>query len=156
MDEKKNSQCLLWALPITQGQQTQLDLPQVQHLPHHQHTPLEMWFQRLLCLISSSKVTYCHFSSDGKLLASGHHDKKAVLWYTNTLKPKSTLEEHACLITDVRFSPSMSRLATSSFDKTVRVWDADSVSGLFSFLLLVIVLAFELIMSSCMPMLLPI
>ncbi|MBA0784099.1 hypothetical protein Gotri_001720 [Gossypium trilobum] len=50
----------------------------------------------------------------------------AVLWYTDTLKPKSTLEEHSGLITDVRFSPSMSRLATSSFDKTVRVWDADS------------------------------
>ncbi|MBA0603486.1 hypothetical protein Gorai_003628, partial [Gossypium raimondii] len=75
---------------------------------------------------SSSKVTCCHFSSDGKLLATGGHDKKAVLWYTDTLKPKSTLEEHSCLITDVRFSPSMSRLATSSFDKTVRVWDADS------------------------------
>ncbi|KAM1224792.1 hypothetical protein ACFX2G_044589 [Malus domestica] len=75
---------------------------------------------------SASKVTSCHFSSDGKFLASGGHDKKAVLWYTDTLKPKSTLEEHSALITDVRFSPSMPRLATSSFDKTVRVWDADN------------------------------
>lgn len=56
---------------------------------------------------------------------------QAVLWYTDTLKVKSTLEEHSALITDVRFSPSMSRLATSSFDKTVRVWDADNVSGKF-------------------------
>lgn len=55
--------------------------------------------------------------------------KQAVLWYTDTLKPKSTLEEHTLLITDVRFSPSIARLATSSFDKTVRVWDADNVSG---------------------------
>ncbi|OAY82950.1 Transcriptional corepressor LEUNIG [Ananas comosus] len=75
---------------------------------------------------STSKVICCHFSSDGKLLASGGHDKKAVLWYTDTLKPKSTLEEHSLLITDVRFSPSIARLATSSFDKTVRVWDADN------------------------------
>lgn len=75
---------------------------------------------------SSSKVVCCHFSSDGKLLASGGHDKKAVLWYTDTLKQKTTLEEHSSLITDVRFSPSMARLATSSFDKTVRVWDADN------------------------------
>ncbi|XP_052206576.1 transcriptional corepressor LEUNIG-like [Diospyros lotus] len=74
----------------------------------------------------ASKVVCCHFSSDGKLLASGGHDKKAVLWYTDTLKPKSTLEEHSALVTDVRFSPSMQRLATSSFDKTVRVWDADN------------------------------
>ncbi|KAG8375504.1 hypothetical protein BUALT_Bualt10G0106700 [Buddleja alternifolia] len=75
---------------------------------------------------SANKVVCCHFSSDGKLLASGGHDKKAVLWYTDTLKPKTTLEEHSSLITDVRFSPSMARLATSSFDKTVRVWDADN------------------------------
>ncbi|GMQ03276.1 hypothetical protein CsSME_00049147 [Camellia sinensis var. sinensis] len=75
---------------------------------------------------STNKVVCCHFSSDGKLLASGGHDKKAVLWYTDTLKAKSTLEEHSSLITDVRFSPSIARLATSSFDKTVRVWDADN------------------------------
>ncbi|XP_021834890.1 transcriptional corepressor LEUNIG-like [Prunus avium] len=77
---------------------------------------------------STSKVTSCHFSSDGKFLASGGHDKKAVLCYTDTLKLKSTLEEHSALITDVRFSPSMPRLATSSFDETVRVWDADNIS----------------------------
>ncbi|KAK1281917.1 Transcriptional corepressor LEUNIG [Acorus calamus] len=77
---------------------------------------------------STSKVVCCHFSSDGKLLASGGHDKKAVLWNTDTLKAKVALEEHSLLITDVRFSPSMPRLATSSFDKTVRVWDADNPS----------------------------
>ncbi|XP_013656292.2 transcriptional corepressor LEUNIG [Brassica napus] len=75
---------------------------------------------------STSKVTCCHFSSDGKMLASAGHDKKAVLWHTDTMKPKTTLEEHTAMITDVRFSPSLPRLATSSFDKTVRVWDADN------------------------------
>ncbi|XP_043699670.1 transcriptional corepressor LEUNIG isoform X6 [Telopea speciosissima] len=75
---------------------------------------------------STSKVVCCHFSSDGKLLASGGHDKKAILWNTDSLKQKATLEEHSLLITDVRFSPSMPRLATSSFDKTVRVWDVDN------------------------------
>ncbi|KAM5550254.1 transcriptional corepressor LEUNIG-like [Rosa sericea] len=69
--------------------------------------------------VNSVKVTSCHFSLDGKLLTSGGHDKEAILWYTDTLKPKSTLEEHSVLITDVRFSPSMPRLATSSFNKTV-------------------------------------
>lgn len=53
---------------------------------------------------------------------------QAVLWHADDLKLKSTLEEHTLLITDVRFSPSMPRLATSSFDKTVRVWDVDNVS----------------------------
>ncbi|KAL9242401.1 hypothetical protein vseg_016398 [Gypsophila vaccaria] len=75
---------------------------------------------------STSKVNCCHFSADGKLLATGGHDKKAVLWFTDSRKHKSVLEEHTHMITDVRFSPSMSRLATSSFDKTVRVWDADN------------------------------
>uniref|UniRef100_A0A0A9H2V4 Uncharacterized protein n=1 Tax=Arundo donax TaxID=35708 RepID=A0A0A9H2V4_ARUDO len=75
---------------------------------------------------STGKVVCCHFSSDGKLLATGGHDKKVVLWFTDVLKLKSTLEEHSLLITDVRFCPSMTRLATSSFDKTVRVWDADN------------------------------
>lgn len=46
---------------------------------------------------------------------------------------KSALEEHSQWITDVRFSPNASRLATSSADKTVRVWDADNVSVTISF-----------------------
>ncbi|TXG61336.1 hypothetical protein EZV62_012699 [Acer yangbiense] len=76
---------------------------------------------------SSNKVECCHFSSDGKLLATGGHDKKAVLWCTDSFTVKSTLEEHTQWITDVRFSPSMSRLATSSADRTVRVWDTENV-----------------------------
>ncbi|XP_006643822.1 transcriptional corepressor LEUNIG-like [Oryza brachyantha] len=75
---------------------------------------------------STNKVVCCHFSSDGKLLATGGHDKKVVLWHAENLKQKSILEEHSLLITDVRFSPSIPRLATSSFDKTVRIWDADN------------------------------
>ncbi|KAI3691137.1 hypothetical protein L2E82_49355 [Cichorium intybus] len=75
---------------------------------------------------SSHKLVCCDFSSDGKLFASGGHDEKVVLWYTDSLKPKATLEEHSSLIMDVRFSPNMPRLATSSFDKTVRVWDNDN------------------------------
>lgn len=53
---------------------------------------------------------------------------QAVLWCTESFTVKSTLEEHSQCITDVRFSPSASRLATSSADKTVRIWDADNVS----------------------------
>ncbi|KAK7815931.1 transcriptional corepressor leunig-like protein [Quercus suber] len=77
---------------------------------------------------STNKVECCHFSSDGKLLATGGFDRKVVLWCTESFTMKSTLEEHSHWITDVRFSPSMSRLATSSADKTVRVWDADNPS----------------------------
>ncbi|XWS27175.1 hypothetical protein CRYUN_Cryun26dG0092500 [Craigia yunnanensis] len=93
---------------------------------------------------SSSKVTSCHFSSDGKLLASGGHDKKAVLWYTDTLKPKSTLEEHSCLITDVRFSPRCHNLQHLHLIKLSRVWDADRYcfGGSFSTLLCLLLKSF--------------
>ncbi|KAL4311193.1 hypothetical protein GQ457_01G023150 [Hibiscus cannabinus] len=73
---------------------------------------------------SNSKVTCCHFSSDGKLLASAGHDKKAVLWNMETLQTDCTAEEHTHIITDIRFRPNSTQLATSSFDTTVRVWDA--------------------------------
>ncbi|GAB4854154.1 hypothetical protein Ancab_022740 [Ancistrocladus abbreviatus] len=74
---------------------------------------------------SSDTIVCCDFSSDGKLLASGGHDNKVVLWYTHTLMPKTMFEEHSSLISDICFSPSMSYVATSSFDKSVRVWDTD-------------------------------
>ncbi|KAG4930215.1 hypothetical protein JHK86_047176 [Glycine max] len=77
---------------------------------------------------SLHKVECCHFSSDGKLLATGGHDNKASLWCTELFNLKSTLEEHSEWITDVRFCPSMLRVATSSADKTVRVWDVDNPS----------------------------
>ncbi|KAK1375878.1 hypothetical protein POM88_032071 [Heracleum sosnowskyi] len=77
---------------------------------------------------STSKVVCCHFSSEGKLLASGGHDKMAVLRHADSLKPKSTLKEHSALITDVRFSPSMPHLATSSSNKTGGWHDRDEIS----------------------------
>uniref|UniRef100_A0A5B7BJT0 Putative transcriptional corepressor LEUNIG-like isoform X3 n=2 Tax=Davidia involucrata TaxID=16924 RepID=A0A5B7BJT0_DAVIN len=76
--------------------------------------------------IHASAVNCCHLSSDGRLLATGGNDKKAVLWCTELREQKSTFEEHSHAITDIRFSPSMRRLATSSLDKTVRVWDVDN------------------------------
>ncbi|KAK8674387.1 hypothetical protein V6N13_112679 [Hibiscus sabdariffa] len=76
----------------------------------------------------NSEVTCCHFSSDGKVLASAGHDKKVVLWNMDTLQTESTPEEHKLVITDVRFRPNSSQLATASFDKTVRLWDAANPS----------------------------
>ncbi|PIN22765.1 WD40 repeat-containing protein [Handroanthus impetiginosus] len=77
---------------------------------------------------TGNKVTCCHFSTDGKSLASAGHDKKAVLWNMNTLQTETTPEEHQYLITDVRFQPNSTQLATASFDKSVRLWDAANPS----------------------------
>ncbi|KAJ8755379.1 hypothetical protein K2173_019177 [Erythroxylum novogranatense] len=72
---------------------------------------------------SNNKVVCCHFSTDGKLLASAGHDKKVVFWNMETLQSECTPEEHTHIITDVRFRPNSTQLATSSFDTTVRLWD---------------------------------
>ncbi|KAI8011739.1 hypothetical protein LOK49_LG06G01117 [Camellia lanceoleosa] len=80
-------------------------------------------FGEVGCIRTRNKVTCCHFSSDGKLLASAGHDKK--YGYTES---ETTPEEHQYLITDVRFRPNSSQLATASFDKSLRLWDAANPS----------------------------
>lgn len=52
---------------------------------------------------------------------------QAVLWNMDTLQTESTSEEHQSLITDIRFRPNSSQLATASYDKSVRLWDAANV-----------------------------
>ncbi|GAU21803.1 hypothetical protein TSUD_176480 [Trifolium subterraneum] len=81
-------------------------------------------FAEFSCIRTRNNVTSCHFSSDGKLLASAGEDKKVVLWNMDTLRTDTTPEEHKLVITDVRFRPNSSQLATSSCDKSVRLWDA--------------------------------
>ncbi|CAI9107446.1 OLC1v1006797C1 [Oldenlandia corymbosa var. corymbosa] len=81
-------------------------------------------FGEVGCIRTRNKVLCCHFSSDGKLLASAGHDKKAVLWNMDTLQTETTPEEHQYVITDVRFRPNSTHLATASFDQSVRLWDA--------------------------------
>uniref|UniRef100_A0A2C9UE25 LisH domain-containing protein n=1 Tax=Manihot esculenta TaxID=3983 RepID=A0A2C9UE25_MANES len=73
---------------------------------------------------SNGKVVCCHFSTDGKSLASAGHDKKVVLWNMETMQTEWTPEEHSHIITDVRFRPNTTQLATSSFDTCIRLWDA--------------------------------
>ncbi|KAK4781248.1 hypothetical protein SAY87_017354 [Trapa incisa] len=75
---------------------------------------------------AQNKIECCDFSSDGKYLVSGGYDKRATLWCTDSFVLMSELEEHSLWVTDVRFSPSMPRLATSSADKTIRIWNIDN------------------------------
>lgn len=42
-----------------------------------------------------------------------------------------TSEEHGLIITDVRFRPNTNQLATSSFDRTIKLWNAADVSYLY-------------------------
>ncbi|KAK7287429.1 hypothetical protein RIF29_00705 [Crotalaria pallida] len=96
---------------------------------HQKESSKGFTFAELGCIRTrNSKVTCCHFSSDGKLLASAGHDKKVVLWNMDNLQTESTPEEHKSVITDVRFRPNSSQLATASVDKSVRLWDAANPS----------------------------
>ncbi|GMI82353.1 LEUNIG_homolog, MUCILAGE-MODIFIED 1 [Hibiscus trionum] len=82
-------------------------------------------FGEVSCLHScKSKVLSCHFSSDGKFLASAGHEKKVSIWNMETLDFVRTGEGHSLLVTDVRFRPNSTIFATSSFDKTVQIWDS--------------------------------
>ncbi|KAM7506065.1 hypothetical protein LguiB_004969 [Lonicera macranthoides] len=71
-----------------------------------------------------SEVLCCHFSSDGKLLASSGHEKKIFIWNVDTFNCVSTGEGHSDIVTDVRFRPSSSFFASSSFDRTLQLWDS--------------------------------
>ncbi|KAL6502957.1 hypothetical protein OROHE_024125 [Orobanche hederae] len=95
---------------------------------HKTETSKGFSFGEVGCIRTRNKVTSCHFSSDGKLLASAGYDKKAVLWNMDTLQTEATTEEHQLLITDVRFRPNSTQLATASFDKSLRLWDATNPS----------------------------
>nr|XP_011460664.1 PREDICTED: transcriptional corepressor LEUNIG-like [Fragaria vesca subsp. vesca] len=86
-------------------------------------------FEEICSLHSSmAKVVCCHFSSNGTLLASAGHEKKVLIWNMESFDVVKTSEEHANLITDVRFRPNSTMFATSSFDKNVKIWDATSPS----------------------------
>jgi WD40 repeat protein len=57
----------------------------------------------------------------------------------DTLRTETTPEDHTLVITDVRFRPNSSQLATASCDKSVRLWDAANVSYIVTFCNLIII-----------------
>ncbi|KAI3665958.1 hypothetical protein L6452_44593 [Arctium lappa] len=79
---------------------------------------------------SNEEVLCCHFSSDGKLLATAGNDKMVSVWNVESLCHLGNTPQLSNMITDVRFMPHSTVFATSSFDTTVRLWDAADVSKL--------------------------
>ncbi|KAK6797488.1 hypothetical protein RDI58_005190 [Solanum bulbocastanum] len=78
----------------------------------------------------TSKLLCCHFNSEGELLAAAGHDKKVLIWKLGTNNVYSG-EGHAHHVTDIRFRPHSTVFATSSFDRTVKIWDAAKPSNPF-------------------------
>ncbi|XP_071930480.1 uncharacterized protein [Coffea arabica] len=71
----------------------------------------------------NNKLLSCHFTSTGRLLAGAGYEKKILIWNMETLSV-DVMEGHSDLITDIRFRPNSTVFATSSFDKSLQIWDA--------------------------------
>ena len=64
------------------------------------------------------------FSSDGKRIASGSKDKAIIIWDSRTGEQLHQLRGHNNTVWAVQFSPNNNNLlASSGYDRTVRLWD---------------------------------
>ncbi|KAF3635679.1 putative protein SMG7L-like [Capsicum annuum] len=77
-----------------------------------------------------NKLLCCHINSKGELLATAGHDGKVLIWELENNNVYSG-EGHAHHVTDIRFRPNSTLFATSSFDRTVKIWDAAKPSNPF-------------------------
>lgn len=66
------------------------------------------------------------WSKDGKLLATGSHDKTARIWDASNGKELQVLKEHSDAVSRVCFSPDGAALYTASFDRNVRRFEVKS------------------------------
>ncbi|RHN62408.1 putative transcription factor WD40-like family [Medicago truncatula] len=73
---------------------------------------------------SQSQLLSCDFSSDGKIVASGGLGKQPFICYMETGNSFTTSETHLDAILEVRFRSGSPIFATSSADRTVKLWHA--------------------------------
>lgn len=76
---------------------------------------------------SKTEILWCHFSSEGSLLACVGSESKITVWNMDSYDFVNDWEGHFHIITDVRFRSSSALFATSSFDRTVQIWDGNRV-----------------------------
>jgi len=77
-------------------------------------------------------VTDLYTSPDGQLLVIALDDE-AQVWDATEMKTIAFLGRHAKRITDVAFSADRSRIATASQDGTVKLWDTQTGTLLWTF-----------------------
>jgi WD40 repeat protein len=77
----------------------------------------------------TSWVNSVAFSPDGRLLASGSHDKTIKLWEVASGREVRSLTGHTDEVTSVAFSPDGRLLASGSRDETIKLWDISDLVG---------------------------
>lgn len=76
----------------------------------------------------SSRVDGLAWAPNGLWLASTGDDERVVLWDTTTRQVAAHFRGHTADVWHARFSPDSRRLATSSSDGTVRLWNVDDTT----------------------------
>jgi mRNA export factor len=75
--------------------------------------------------IHEGPVLCTAFSPDGGSVFSGGCDNKVKMWsLANAAAPSQVIGQHDAPVRHMHFIPAMSLLATGSWDKSVRFWDA--------------------------------
>ena len=64
-------------------------------------------------------------SPDGRTLISCGSDGKIRFWYLNINEPTIAIDAHDDHIHCVAFSPDGTRIASGSWDHTVKIWSQD-------------------------------
>jgi WD40 repeat protein len=73
------------------------------------------------------------FRPDGKLVTGGGYGRQRVaLWDPSTGHRLGSLSGNVGVVTDVAFSPDGSKLATTSGDGTLRLWDGRSLEPIIT------------------------
>ncbi|KAK4373992.1 hypothetical protein RND71_004669 [Anisodus tanguticus] len=85
-------------------------------------------FNEIRKLHTKSKLLCCHFNSQGELLDAAGQNMKVHIWELGNYNV-NTVEGHTHHVTDVRFRPDSTVFATSSLDRTVKIWDAAKPSN---------------------------
>lgn len=74
--------------------------------------------------LSEESPSTISFNSKGNFLAVGFQNGKIKIWNTGTSLLKKTLDEHKDTVTKIQFSANDEMIFSSSYDKSIVIWDS--------------------------------